>query len=119
MREVSFSRKKEKVNKPMMIIVLQILLISIWLFVGYYACNRDGKLNYFLFWLFTGAPFGIRKMSFYFYPIGFDFAGGLGVLAMNLLLGGLIGGIILVFKIIGLSVDMIKVILGMLIYKKN
>ena len=42
-------------------------------------------------------PFGIGKM-FTLIPIGFGISGTVGVVALNLVLGGLIGGVILIWK---------------------
>ena len=43
-------------------------------------------------------PFGIGKM-FTLIPIGFGISGTVGVAALNLVLGGLIGGVILIWKL--------------------
>lgn len=40
-------------------------------------------------------PFGIGKM-FTLIPIGFGISGTVGVVALNIVLGGLIGGVILI-----------------------
>lgn len=45
-----------------------------------------------------GVPFGIGKM-FTLIPIGFGISGTVGVVALNLVLGGLIGGVILIWKL--------------------
>ena len=43
-------------------------------------------------------PFGIGKM-FTLIPIGFGISGTVGVVALSLVLGGLIGGVILIWKL--------------------
>ena len=43
-------------------------------------------------------PFGIGKM-FTLISIGFGISGTVGVVALNLVLGGLIGGVILIWKL--------------------
>ena len=48
--------------------------------------------------LACGVPFGIGKM-FTLIPIGFGISGTVGVVALNLVLGGLIGGVILIWKL--------------------
>ena len=43
-------------------------------------------------------PFGIDKM-FTLIPIGFGISGTVGVVALNIVLGGLIGGVILIYRL--------------------
>lgn len=43
-------------------------------------------------------PLGIGKM-FTLIPIGFGISGTVGVVVLNLVLGGLIGGVILIWKL--------------------
>lgn len=59
---------------------------------------ENGAPDYFLIWLACGVPFGIGKM-FTLIPIGFGISGTVGVVALNLVLGGLIGGVILIWKL--------------------
>ena len=59
---------------------------------------ENGVPDYFLIWLACGVPFGIGKM-FTLIPIGFGISGTVGVVALNLVLGGLIGGVILIWKL--------------------
>ena len=58
----------------------------------------NGTPNYFLIWLACGVPFGIGKM-FTLIPIGFGISGTVGVVALNIVLGGLIGGVILIYRL--------------------
>lgn len=60
---------------------------------------NDGVKDYFLIWLACGVPFGIGKM-FTLIPIGFGISGTVGVFALNVVLGGLIGGVILIYKLV-------------------
>lgn len=67
----------------------------------------DGVCDYFLMWLLVGCPFGIRRMNLWLLPHGFGIGGTLGVLAVNFIVGGLIGGLAL---IIGLMLGIIHTI---------
>lgn len=58
----------------------------------------NGTLDFFLIWLACGVPFGIGKM-FTLIPIGFGISGTVGVIALNIVLGGLIGGVILIYRL--------------------
>ena len=67
----------------------------------------DGICDFFLMWLLIGCPFGIRRMSLWLVPRGFGIAGTIGVLAVNIIVGGLIGGLAL---IIGLMLGIVHTI---------
>jgi len=67
----------------------------------------DGICDFLLMWLLIGCPFGIRRMSLWLVPRGFGIAGTVGVLAVNLIVGGLIGGLAL---IIGLMLGIVHTI---------
>lgn len=53
----------------------------------------DGVCDYFLMWICVGLPFGIRRMSLWLVPSGNSISGSVGVFALNLIVGGLIGGL--------------------------
>ena len=76
-------------------ILLPALLIAFWMDVAYYPSLKDGQLDYFTYWIIAGLPFGIKAIGGIFYPVGFDLQGGIAVLAMNVVLGGLVGGFVL------------------------
>ena len=44
-------------------------------------------------------PFGIRRMFVWLIPRGFDLSGTVGVVALNFIVGGLIGGVILIWRL--------------------
>ena len=85
---------KELLKKTVIPVVVALFLFSMFsrIFV------ENGAPDYFLIWLACGVPFGIGKM-FTLIPIGFGISGTVGVVALNLVLGGLIGGVILIWKL--------------------
>ena len=85
---------KEFLKKTVIPVVVALFLFSMFsrIFV------ENGSPDYFLIWLACGVPFGIGKM-FTLIPIGFGISGTAGVVALNLVLGGLIGGVILIWKL--------------------
>lgn len=85
---------KEFLKKTVIPVVVALFLFSMFsrIFV------ENGAPDYFLIWLACGVPFGIGKM-FTLIPIGFGISGTVGVVALNLVLGGLIGGVILIWKL--------------------
>ena len=48
---------------------------------------------YFLMWICVGLPFGIRRMCLWLVPSGYGISGSVGIFALNLIIGGLIGGL--------------------------
>ena len=85
---------KEFLKKTVIPVVVALFLFSMFsrIFV------ENGAPDYFLIWLACGVPFGIGKM-FALIPIGFGISGTVGVVALNLVLCGLIGGVILIWKL--------------------
>lgn len=85
---------KDFLKKAVLPVVVALILYSIFsrIFV------EDGVKDFFLIWLACGVPFGIGKM-FTLIPIGFGISGTVGVFALNLVLGGLVGGVILIWKL--------------------
>jgi len=57
-------------------------------------------INYLLMWICIGIPFGIHRMCVWIVPTKFDLAGTIGVMAVNIIVGGIIGGFALVFQVL-------------------
>lgn len=68
------------------------------LFKPVYAPN--GSIDCFLMWLCIGCPFGIRRMSLWLVPRGYSISGTVGIFTLNLIIGGLIGGLALIAGIL-------------------
>ena len=85
---------KDFLKKTVLPVIVALFLYSIFsrIFV------EDGVKDLFLIWLACGVPFGIGKM-FTIIPIGFGISETVGVLALNIVLGGLIGGVILIWEL--------------------
>ena len=96
-------------------VVLPLLLIGVWVITCYPVCNKPDGFDLFLFWVLVGFPFGLRKMCMFLIPVNFGISGGIGVLALNLIIGGLIGGIVLVFKLIGIIIEIGKCVLDLFV----
>ena len=91
---VQVKQRQLLVKKTVIPVVVALFLFSMFsrIFI------ENGAPDYFLIWLACGVPFGIGKM-FTLIPIGFGISGTVGVVALNLVLGGLIGGVILIWKL--------------------
>ena len=85
---------KDFLKKTIVPVAVALLLYSIFsrIFV------ENGMVDFFLVWIACGVPFGIGKM-FTLIPIGFGISGTVGVVALNVVLGGLIVGIILIYRL--------------------
>lgn len=66
----------------------------------YPLCVENGQCDYLKLWMFVGIPFGVHRMFLWIIPKGFDIGGTVGVLVFNLLIGGVIGGIILTGRLV-------------------
>lgn len=74
---------------------------AVFLTVLFYPlCVENGVCDYLKLWILTGIPFGVHRMFVWVIPKGFDLGGTVGVLVMNLLVGGVIGGVILIWRLV-------------------
>ena len=64
------------------------------------ACTKDGTIDYFLLWLLCGLPFGIHRMFLWIIPGGRSFGGSIAVFALNFLMGAVIGGVVLIWRLL-------------------
>ena len=64
------------------------------------ACVRDGTIDYVWLWILCGLPFGIHRMRLWIMPDGHSFGGGIAIFALSFILGGVIGGFVLVWRLI-------------------
>ena len=64
------------------------------------ACMKDGTLDYVWLWILCGLPFGLHRMFFWFIPGGRSFGGGIVMIAFNFIIGGIIGGFVLVWRLL-------------------
>ncbi len=93
-------------------IILPTIFIFLWLAVCYPICNRPEGFNYFMFWIITGMPFGIRFMCLKLIPKGYGLTSAIGVFALNMVIGGLIGGAMLMAAIVKVFINIIKMVSG-------
>ena len=75
-------------------------------------CNKTEGFDWFLYWILAGCPFGIRRMCLWLIPKNFGISGSIGVLALKFIAGVFIGGFVLIFKIISIVVEVIRIVSG-------
>lgn len=99
-------------KKGLFKMVVPALLIALWLTVCYPVCKREQGFDWFLYWILAGFPFGIRRMCLWLVPKNYGIGGSMGVLALNCIIGGLIGGFVLVARVAGIAVELVKLLTG-------
>lgn len=87
---------------------IQLGIIIIWGITCYYICKSEEGFQYFVYWIIMGFPFGFQKLRMWLIPRGFGIAGEIGVLALDAIVAGLIGGVFLAKKIIVIMTDYIR-----------
>ena len=92
-------------------VVIPLSLMVLWMITCYPVCDKAEGFDYFLYWIMVGCPYGIRKMCMFLIPRNFGIAGSMGVLALNCIIGGLIGGIVVVMRILGIVKEIVILLL--------
>ncbi len=85
-------------------VTLAVLLAMLFCPIYY----KDNQLNILLMRICIGLPVGIRRMFLWLVPHKYDLAGTVGVFALDVLLGGIIGGFALLFQILGGVIETVK-----------
>ncbi len=80
------------------VLPVSIALVAALLFKAVYM--RPEGINYLLMWICIGIPFGIHRMCLWLVPTKFDLAGTVGIIFLNVLVGGIIGGFALVYQVL-------------------
>ena len=102
-------------------IVLPVSLLAVWMITCYPLCGQNlekfkkcarmaGGFDFFLYWVLVGCPYGIRKMCMILIPKNFGIAGSIGILALNCIVGGLIGGVVVILRMVMVLMEIIKII---------
>lgn len=81
-------------------VVLPVGLVGILLVFFKPLYMAGGELNYFYLWLLVGIPFGMRRMCLWVVPLNHDMTAAAGIIALNLIVGGLIGGVVVVVQLL-------------------
>ena len=71
-------------------------------------------MDYFLLWILVGCPFGIWKMFLWLVPGSFGIAGTVGVFALNFIIGGLIGGVVAIYRLVYAAFYLLRIVFGMI-----
>lgn len=99
------------VKRVLFKIILPVNGIAIWMLTGYPVCNKADGFDLFLYWIMVGCPFGIHRMCLWLVSRNFGISGSIGILALNCIIGGLIGGIIVVLKIVRIVTEFVSIVM--------
>ena len=84
-------------------------VLAVVMFIVYLFCVENGVCDYRKLWIVSGIPFGIQKMYFWMIPKGFDIGGTVGMFAFNLLIGGMIGSVVLTWRLLMVGTYLLSV----------
>ena len=76
----------------------------------YPLCVENGQCDYLKLWMFMGIPFGVHRMFLWIIPKGFDIGGTVGMFVFNLLIGGVIGGVVLTWRLLTATFYLVKTV---------
>ena len=92
-------------------VILPGMFIWVVAIVCFPVCMKEEGFDFFQFWILTGFLFGFQKMSMVLIPKNYGIGGSLGVLALNCIVGGIIGGFVLCYMIIKIFAELTCILL--------
>lgn len=97
--------------------ILPILMITLIAVFGQYIYMVDGQVDLFRLCMVFGVPFGIPYMLIVL-PIGGSISRGVGILALNAMLGAMLGCVIAIVVFIKAVIFTLRYVAGRLIKRK-
>lgn len=91
--------------------ILSAIGIALWMLTCYPVCNKADGFDLFLYWIMVGCPFGIHRMCLWLIPRNFGISGSIGILTLNCIIGGLIGGIVVIIKIFCIVAEFVSTVM--------
>ena len=104
----------ERLSAMVFKVIMPLAAIGFMLLFCYPVCNRPEGFDFFLFWILVGFPFGIRRMWLWLIPRNYGIAGSLGVVALDCIIGGIIGGFVVIITFVKAGIAAIQIIAGRL-----
>ena len=91
-------------------VVWPLLVAAVFALLFRSLYEQNGVIDLPLAWILIGIPFGIRQVGLWLLPKHRDLSGTLGVFVLSLLLGGVIGGFVLVYRV---GSGLVRTVIGM------
>ena len=79
--------------------VIPVVSVALLVCIFKSACMKDGAVDYLWLWILCGLPFGLHRMWLWIVPDG-SMGSGIALFALNFIVGGIIGGFVLVWRLI-------------------
>ena len=80
--------------------VIPVVSVALLVCIFKSACMKDGAVDYLWLWILCGLPFGLHWMWLWFVQDGGSMGGGTALFALNFIIGGVVGGFILAWRLI-------------------
>lgn len=81
----------------------------------YPLCMENRECSYLKLWFLMGIPFGIHRMLVWVIPKGHDIGSSMGIVFINVLAGGIIGGIVIAWRLAVAAVYLVRIVITMMI----
>ena len=93
-------RRSEAIRAFFVKSALPVVGATMLYFIFKSACMKDGSLDYVWLWILCGIPFGLHRMFLCLIPGRRSFGGGIAMLALNFIVCGVVGGFVLVWRLL-------------------
>jgi len=111
---------RKEIAKDFLLKVILPVFLAWFLFAMFKPVfTNDGATDYFKVWLACGVPFGIWRLRVWLIPRGYDIGGTVGVWALNIIIGGLIGGVVIVWRLLVAAWYLILTIYRIVTFKSH
>ena len=101
-RNIEKTKRSKKMTIEDVIKKALIPMISMvfWLWMVKTILGVAGNADLLMFLFLAGFPFGIHKMCIIFIPKGYDVGGTIGMIALSVIVGGLLGSLMIPYYIV-------------------
>jgi len=79
-------------------------------------CMENGECDYLKLWFFVGIPFGIHRMFVWVIPTGYGISETMGILSINVIVGGIIGAVVVMCKMLLAAVYSVKAAVAVVVW---
>lgn len=80
--------------------VIPVVSVALLVCIFKSACMKDGAVDYLWLWILCGLPFGLHRMWLWIVPGNGSMGGGVALFLLNFIIGGIIGGFVLIWRLI-------------------